>query len=439
MTFRTLALAAVASHLFASAAVAQTLEARIGGTKPGETLTLPAGYRGGGYIRGVARNPPVLVKGDPSVVLTDVKLQGSSGVVFDGMSFVASGPAPALAFTAGSHNGGARNCQVRGLKPLSGGGVSFSDSNNGFVDNCDLGDLGGGISVNRSQGASVTRNKIHDYSVDAIQFAGSNDAKVIGNEVWNSFPVPGAHNDALQFFTANTTSPTRNLIIADNIFRRGTGQVFQGVFMGNEARIPYENVTIERNTIVGGMYNGIALHMATGATIRGNTVVGFPDMTSWILTNGVTGVVENNRTQQLNVPAASPGLTVTGNTIIPAVKDGGAAILAALTTPPPAPPAPPEPIPPPPGPTPLEVAAAQIAQLTIALDAAKVALAQEQAAHAVDAAAVGAAQAALQTAQAALTAAQAQAASIAGERDAATTTAADRRAVLDQIKALASQ
>src|SRR5438105_3282736 len=93
-------------------APAQTLEGLIAATKPGSTLTLPPGFRGGGIVRGVSKKPAIVVTGDRSVVLTDVKLQGSSGIVFDGLEFASSGGVNvfALAFTAGSDNGGVRNC-----------------------------------------------------------------------------------------------------------------------------------------------------------------------------------------------------------------------------------------------------------------------------------------------------------------------------------------
>lgn len=410
--------------LFAGPALGQTLEARIGATPAGTTLTLPAGFKGGGYVRNIARSPPVTVKcADTTCLLTDVKLQASPGIIFDGPVFASGGVNPALAITAGSHGSGVQNCKVYGLKALTGGGVSIADSNGAFVTNCEITDLSGGINVLRSQGVAVTNNRIHNFSVDAVQFSGSNNVTFTGNKVWDSFPVPGAHNDAVQFFTLNTTSPTHDLLIEGNVFWRGKGQVFQGVFMGNEAKIPYDRVTIRGNTILGTMYNGLAVYQATNAVIWGNTVTGFPDMVSWISTSGVTGTVAGNRAQQFNTPAAV-GLTLTGNIVIPASTDGGAAILAALN---PVPTPVPVPVPAPSGPTQaeLDAANAQIVQLTISLDAAK-------AQDVVDLANVAAAQKAVSDAQAV-------AASLQVALTAAQTEATRKQALLDNIAALAVQ
>jgi hypothetical protein len=272
---------AIAVLTLPSAATAQTLESLIAATRPGKTLVLPPGFKGGGLVRSVAKSPPILVTGDRSVVLTDVKLQGASGIVFDGLEFASSGGAGfALAFTAGSNDSGVRNCRVHGPTVGAGNGIQFYGSTGGFVESCEIHDLSGGVIVFQAPRTTVTRNRIHAFSVDGFQAAASSDLRVCGNEFYDSFPAKGAHNDAMQVFTLNTTAPTKNLTFCDNVVRRGAGSVMQGVFLGNEQKIPYENVSITGNLLIGTMYNGIALHLATGSTVSRNTVVGYSDMVS---------------------------------------------------------------------------------------------------------------------------------------------------------------
>jgi parallel beta-helix repeat protein len=87
---------------------------------------------------------------------------------------------------------------------------------------------------------------------------------------------------------------------------RGDGAPVQGIFFRDTFdTMPYENITITKNLVIGGLYNGITLDGAKGFTVSDNIVSGLADQKSWIrLENAVGGVVQNNRsTDYISGPA----------------------------------------------------------------------------------------------------------------------------------------
>jgi hypothetical protein len=110
------------------------------------------------------------------------------------------------------------------------------------------------------------------------------------------------HPDFVQFFTTGTTAAqaSQNINIHDNVFLMGNGTGVQGVFLGNEAGVPYKNVSITNNMFYTSFWNGIAVYKADGVVIDNNTVVNVPNNSgtfegkpmvtnaSWVLVDHVT-------------------------------------------------------------------------------------------------------------------------------------------------------
>lgn len=213
-----------------------------------------------------------------------------------------------------------------------GSGIALRNSANVSITNSEFHDLAGGISHRNIQGLTISKNDFHDIRVDGVTGSASNDVLITKNVFQDFFPKPSDHRDAIQFYTTNTTESQKNITITDNVFIRGDGQVAQGIFLGNELGIAYQNVTITGNAIMGAAYNGIYVSMANGATVSNNLVVGYKDMTSWIEIKNSTSSVMTNNTASAYINLNNTGLVSSGNVTVPTVNIGDNSLLTTWST-----------------------------------------------------------------------------------------------------------
>lgn len=184
-----------------------------------------------------------------------------------------------------------------------------------------------GISMLDNDGVTLTNNKFHDLRTDGIRGGGNSNVLIEGNNFTNFHPEENDHPDAIQFWTTGTTKSAENITIRGNTVVRGDGDAIQGIFMGSEVKLPYKNVVIDGNTVIGGMYNGILVGMAQGLTVTNNMVVGATGQTSWIRVNNAD-VVSGNTSQSFildGVDVAAPK----GNTLAKALSAGNMLVDAA--------------------------------------------------------------------------------------------------------------
>jgi len=198
--------------------------------------------------------------------------------------------------------------------------VQVRDSTDVSVSNSHFTNLGNGLSHLDSDRLTITNNTFNTIRVDGIHGGGTSDV-LIANNIFSSFyRNPGEHPDAIQFWTTNTDSSAHDIVIRDNLIIRGDGNPMQGIFVGDESKgkHPFINLTITGNTVVGSMYNGIAVSQASHALISDNTVVGYMDMKAWIIVSGAADVtIANNVTSQLSLGAGNVNLTKLDNQIVP--------------------------------------------------------------------------------------------------------------------------
>lgn len=117
-----------------------------------------------------------------------------------------------------------------------------------------------GINIQQVEGLLITNNYFHDF---AAQLAARD------------------HRDMIQVWTTNSTAPTRDLTIRNNIFNSGSGAWTQTIFMRNDQvdkglaghEMFYRNVLIEENVILNSHIHGIVLGASDGLVIRNNTLV----------------------------------------------------------------------------------------------------------------------------------------------------------------------
>jgi parallel beta helix pectate lyase-like protein len=108
---------------------------------------------------------------------------------------------------------------------------------------------------------------------------------VQNNSFYDFVTAPGVHGDGIQIFTSRTTTAAHDILISGNLVARGNGTPEQGIFVQDEVKtLPFHNVTIEDNAVIGEQWNGIYLSHATGdVQIRNNIIA------SWTGANVVRG------------------------------------------------------------------------------------------------------------------------------------------------------
>lgn len=209
------------------------------------------------------------------------------------------------------------------------GAVLFRWDNNVSLKNSEVYDMAG-LRIIATTDVTISGNDLHDLSGDGIQSSATSNIAIKNNTITDIYSGPGDHPDAIQFFTLNQTESARNIVITGNTYTRGGGNITQGIFMGNESGIRYQDVTISGNRIIGGMYNGIALGEVDRATISNNIVQGYEDMPSWIIIQKSTNsTLSNNRsTAYIHENQGNTNLTVSNNETIQAAPVGNTSILS---------------------------------------------------------------------------------------------------------------
>lgn len=186
-----------------------------------------------------------------------------------------------------------------------GWGLFMRDSRDIQVLDSEFTELALGILAESIDGLVVRGNHFHHLQRDGADFAGVVGVRIEGNRFHDFYPKDGAHPDAIQFWTAKQTRSSTDIVIRDNVILQGAGGGLQGIFLGNEIRLPYANVAIENNLLYSAVqYHGISVYHGDGVRIVGNTVVSPPEDAAryWIRLDHVTnGVVAGNVADDLTL------------------------------------------------------------------------------------------------------------------------------------------
>jgi parallel beta-helix repeat protein len=184
---------------------------------------------------------------------------------------------------------------------------------------------------------TITGNSFHDLRYDGVHGSGSNWVTVSNNTFTSFYPVGtqptgGDHPDAIQFFTLGTTVATHDLVVTGNTIVRGAGAPTHGVFFDDEVgTLPFQNVTIKNNTVIGEGCDGISVNHAANVTIAGNTVQAYVDLNpSRIQLINVAGAsVTNNSAAKYAYDPTVTGLTTANDKVIAAVATPDALLSAS--------------------------------------------------------------------------------------------------------------
>ena len=275
--------------------VSELLDALSGDVSGATIKLLPGDYVGIG-IHGV--NIPggvTITSADPNnpAHLDSVSISKSSGLKFEGLS-IRSDDAPIaswgeqifvvtdsqnIEFT-GNVFGGAPESMSAGFVGLYvNGSTGITVADNEFVN------LTRGALFLEIDDLTVVDNEVHNIRSDGFDFVAVQGVLIEGNSFTDFYPGEGDHVDNIQFWTFGTDRPSKDVIIRDNLMTQGAGEPGQGIFIGNEAHIRYENFTIENNLIYQSSFHGISIAEVDGLTISDNTVISTdPARQTWIMT-----------------------------------------------------------------------------------------------------------------------------------------------------------
>lgn len=302
--------------------------------KAGDTVSLASGTYAGVTLKGLSYSGAVTIaSADPTkpAVFSDLMVRYSSNLQFADvvLSSQSGGPTNAFQVLDSSKIGFAR---ILAEGPPLGAaaeatGLMIRNSQQVAVTDSEFRNLKHGVSLLDNNGVTLTNNYFHDIRIDGIRGGGSSNVTIAENLFTDFRSADLDHADAVQFWTTNTTASASNIVVIGNAVVRGYGDPIQGIFFRDQVgNLPFKNVTISGNLVVGGSYNGIFADGVAGGGIVGNTVVALPDQASWIRTQASSGVlISGNIASAYNtVEGGVPG----GNDLVRAADDGGAGALA---------------------------------------------------------------------------------------------------------------
>jgi hypothetical protein len=312
----------------------------------GDTILLAPGTYSGVTIKNLNESGTVTIRSsDPAhqAVLTDLHVNNSSGLTFSHLEFSvgAGDPATFPVYIQTSQNLSFDHLSIHGTmdgNPANDhGGLRITGSTNVSVTNSEFQQLGNGLLESSNTGVTVSDNYFHDIRIDGVDNNASSNVTISDNYFSNFFHVGsvgsgGDHSDAIQFWTNGTTASVHDITVKDNLIVQGVGHDMQGIFLHDEVgTLPFQNVTITGNAIVGGNWNGIFVDDAQSLTITGNKVIGLTgqSQTPAIKVGGISisgGDISNNQATSLQISSAT-STTQSNNTTLGASSDGGQSAL----------------------------------------------------------------------------------------------------------------
>lgn len=280
------------------------LGAVLAAAKPGDTVRLRGDGWGDQVWRGVVKAAPgIVVQPDngQEIVFSSLTVARSEGITIRGIKVKAAAPQAVKVLTVKRVT--VEDCDISGDSQLT-DGVWVRFSEDVTFRKCRFHDLKRGIFHEINQRFTVEDSDFREIWSDAMRGGKESDGVTLRRlNITNLHLVGGDHLDAIQFWTTNAKTPTKNILIEDVVYRRGTGDPAQGVLIGNEADLPYENVVVRRVAAVGGLYNGISLSGVINGVVEDSFVQpmagavdakGNPVDKVWIQFRGSTGGVARN-------------------------------------------------------------------------------------------------------------------------------------------------
>lgn len=306
--------------------------------KAGDVIQLQAGTYAPATITGVKIDGQVTITSqDPTAMakLTGLNVRDSEGLTFRGLEFVVDGARIDHSFQFS----GTKNINLDGLNvhgsldgnPLNdGSAILIRNSTDVSVTNSEFHELKHGVAHIDSNGLRIADNEFHDIRTDGIRGGGSSNVTISGNYFTDFHMAEGDHADAIQFWTTNTTKSVSNITVENNVVLRGSGDPIQGVYFHDLSGVlPYTDVKIIGNLVIGGTFHGITLLSGKNVEISDNVVAGLPDQKSWISVAKIDGLTLSGNTSTDYLFNAVTNLVRSGDVTVAVPTDGGKELQAA--------------------------------------------------------------------------------------------------------------
>jgi hypothetical protein len=244
------------------------------GSAAGATIELaPGTYVGVSIVNMKFDQPVTITSADPAhrALLIGLKVANSSGLVLKGLELSTVGdPDAYYPFRIqSSENVKFLNLDFHGDQsaPPSTGrrGVLAANNTDIRFEGCHFHHMWGGLTANNNLRVDIIGNTFSDLNKGAVEMGGSSLVNISNNLFTNFRLDRGTHPDAIQLYTAGTQKIAHDILIKDNLYYRGTGDAVQGIFIQDEVgTLPYNDLTVSGNAIIGGMWNSIYIKHATG-------------------------------------------------------------------------------------------------------------------------------------------------------------------------------
>lgn len=325
---------------------ATQLTAALKVAKGGEVFELSGGDYGALNIVNRTFSAPVTIRSAstsaPAYFSQTSNIRGSSGVSLEGLDFrnprtAGQGDWTPAVNVLSSNQISMKNVNVYGSldnNPSNDGyGIFVRGSKNVSVSGSNFTQLSRAIVTRESQYISLTSNNVTGIRTDGFNFTAVENVTVSGNRFSDFFPSPADHPDAIQFWTNGTTVSNKNIVISNNLIVGRAGSQMQGIFVTDQSggKLPYENVTITNNTLVGTMWHGINVSHGTQILVSGNTLITLPGekiTATRIQMVNVQGTLSDN-VAKAYIINTSPSLVQSNNTTNAASTDMMAAAVLA--------------------------------------------------------------------------------------------------------------
>lgn len=270
----------------------------------------------------------VTIAGQPSAILTGVKLTRCLGLTFQNLYILASvkyaieaRDSQSLAF---------HDNEIRGpvsLQPEPDGSILNGGSvwQGFYIKNCvgvsiqrnSLSHMQIGIGFAQTESALIADNRFSNLAGDAIR-GGGRKIQILRNVSSNLYKLDDNHVDFVQFApTWGFDGRSEEIEIADNIHLQGAGWVAQGIFMRGLNPSDYIAVEIRSNVLLGLNHNGIYVTYGEDIRIENNWLRAIPGSNpgNILMKNCVGNCVILNNSTSGGVLLASPLPIVEGNAV----------------------------------------------------------------------------------------------------------------------------
>lgn len=167
-------------------------------------------------------------------------------------------------------------------------GIYARNSSNLRISGVSFHDMTVALTIEDSDGYTVENNFFSFMSRDAMNVPGTRSGRIDNNSMFLFDTAPEAHPDGIQCWTTGKKTGCKNMQITNNKFFGSPGHEFQGVFLGDEAKVGgYDNIQITGNVMTSLMWNAIYVGgNGSSIAIRNNTITAGPNYRSWIYTFG---------------------------------------------------------------------------------------------------------------------------------------------------------